>query len=272
MALGPVLRGAALVVFAVAGAAPAQDEVPDLDAGAAPIPSPPPTEPPPPPVESYHVVVDGISKGPFLLVTLEEMIEDDEISLATLVWKPGMAEWRAASAFPELVALIAPEQETIELGRHFLVGIWEGSLVDERGVEWRWKVRYEGDGAFIGSQSRKAPDDPRPTVDAWEGTWTARKIDDTSYVYSATETVGGRTTNTQSVITYDGAESFVFETTGIRMVLLERIKLEDDDDASDEGSGDEDDEGDGGEDEAADVTPDDATGEAVPEAPVESDG
>ena len=65
--------------------------------------------PPPPPVPTvaYHVVVNGAAAGPFGMQELSQMVSNGQLQQNTLVWKPGMSNWAAASTIPELVSLIS---------------------------------------------------------------------------------------------------------------------------------------------------------------------
>lgn len=58
----------------------------------------------PPPVPnqtSFHVVVNGQQAGPFDMTTLQQMINQQQVSRESLVWKQGMINWTAAGQVPE---------------------------------------------------------------------------------------------------------------------------------------------------------------------------
>jgi len=62
--------------------------------------------PPPIPQQStYHVAVNGQQSGPFDLNTLKQMINNNQLSSDSLVWKQGMTQWIAVSQVEELNAL-----------------------------------------------------------------------------------------------------------------------------------------------------------------------
>src|SRR5688572_6148935 len=52
--------------------------------------------PPIPGVAVYHVAVGQTQAGPFDLVMLQKQAQTGEFNRATLVWKPGMAQWTKA--------------------------------------------------------------------------------------------------------------------------------------------------------------------------------
>ena len=58
--------------------------------------------PPPIPVVAYHVAINGQAAGPFDLATLKQMAVAGQFAAASLVWKPGMAEWAKAETVDEL--------------------------------------------------------------------------------------------------------------------------------------------------------------------------
>lgn len=64
--------------------------------------------PPPPPLpEVYYVVQEGRQAGPYSGTEIARLVAEKQVSAQTPVWKPGLAEWKAAADFAELVALIA---------------------------------------------------------------------------------------------------------------------------------------------------------------------
>lgn len=58
--------------------------------------------PPPIPALGYHVAVNGAATGPFDSATLGQMVATGNLSGESLVWKPGMTEWRRAADVDEL--------------------------------------------------------------------------------------------------------------------------------------------------------------------------
>jgi len=64
--------------------------------------------PPPPPIpkaQTYHVVIDGKSKGPLTMVQLKSLIEMDKVTQETLVWREGMSGWEDIASLDELSGL-----------------------------------------------------------------------------------------------------------------------------------------------------------------------
>ncbi len=63
--------------------------------------------PPPPPIVQFHVSVNGQQQGPFDINTLQQMVNNKQLTKETLVWKQGFANWTAAGQVPELANLFA---------------------------------------------------------------------------------------------------------------------------------------------------------------------
>ncbi len=64
----------------------------------------------PPPIPgalSFHVAVNGQQVGPFDVPALQQQATAGSLTRASLVWKPGMAQWVAAGEVPELASLFA---------------------------------------------------------------------------------------------------------------------------------------------------------------------
>jgi membrane protease subunit (stomatin/prohibitin family) len=82
-------------------AAPAPQAVPAPSAG-----GPAAAQPPPIPgaatAVAFHVARDGKQAGPFDVAAIGEGIAGGKITRATLVWRPGMAQWTAAEQVAEL--------------------------------------------------------------------------------------------------------------------------------------------------------------------------
>lgn len=66
----------------------------------------------PPPIGSahavWHVAEAGRATGPFTLAEIGEAIAAGRVGAATMVWRPGMAEWRTAGEVDDLAGLLAP--------------------------------------------------------------------------------------------------------------------------------------------------------------------
>ena len=65
------------------------------------------TPPPPPSPSAFHLVLNGQQAGPYDFTTVQQFIGQGIVNPATLVWKPGMAQWAAAQTVPELASLFA---------------------------------------------------------------------------------------------------------------------------------------------------------------------
>ncbi len=63
--------------------------------------------PPLPAAVQFHVAISGQQAGPFDLAALGEKVKGGGVTRESLVWKPGMASWTAASAVPELATVFA---------------------------------------------------------------------------------------------------------------------------------------------------------------------
>jgi membrane protease subunit (stomatin/prohibitin family) len=65
--------------------------------------------PPPLPAQAlFHVEAGGQSTGPFSVAQLQAGVAAGQVTAATLVWSPGMAEWSPAGQVPALAGLFAP--------------------------------------------------------------------------------------------------------------------------------------------------------------------
>lgn len=65
------------------------------------------TAPPPPPVE-WHYLEGGESVGPVGRETLRRAAREGRLRAETLVWTPGMADWRPAAGLRGLEGLFSP--------------------------------------------------------------------------------------------------------------------------------------------------------------------
>ena len=61
--------------------------------------------PPPPPQVQYSISVNGQQSGPFGWEQLQQMVQSDQITKDTHVWKQGMAGWELAGNVQELASL-----------------------------------------------------------------------------------------------------------------------------------------------------------------------
>lgn len=62
--------------------------------------------PPPVPSAGYHVVINGAAAGPFGTDLLAQMVSAGTLGADSLVWKPGMADWRRAGSVDELAEVL----------------------------------------------------------------------------------------------------------------------------------------------------------------------
>lgn len=64
--------------------------------------------PPPTPVSQYFVAVNGQQSGPFSIPQLQQLAQQGQINIQTLVWKQGMAGWEPIANVPEVASALAP--------------------------------------------------------------------------------------------------------------------------------------------------------------------
>lgn len=64
--------------------------------------------PPPAPVSQYFVAVNGQQSGPFSIPQLQQLAQQGQINIQTLVWKQGMAGWEPIANVPEVASALAP--------------------------------------------------------------------------------------------------------------------------------------------------------------------
>lgn len=63
--------------------------------------------PPPPTAPMYHVAINGESRGPYDMATLQGQVQGGTMTRDTLVWTQGMAEWQPAGSVSALGGLFA---------------------------------------------------------------------------------------------------------------------------------------------------------------------
>lgn len=56
----------------------------------------------PPPLPAFHIAINGQQMGPFQKPQLQQYVANGQLTKDTLVWKPGLSNWVAASTLPEL--------------------------------------------------------------------------------------------------------------------------------------------------------------------------
>lgn len=77
--------------------------------GAASAPATGAAAPPPLPGQVlFHIEAGGQATGPFSAEQVASMVAAGQVTPATLVWSPGMAQWTAAGQVPALAALFTP--------------------------------------------------------------------------------------------------------------------------------------------------------------------
>ena len=69
--------------------------------------STPPSPPPIPKAQTYHLAIDGASKGPFTMEQIKAMVHRSEISRDTLAWREGMSGWEKSGSLDELKKLFS---------------------------------------------------------------------------------------------------------------------------------------------------------------------
>lgn len=55
----------------------------------------------------YYVLFEGKQAGPFSVSELSRLISEKKVVKETLVWRPGMAEWKKAEDVPDVLKLVA---------------------------------------------------------------------------------------------------------------------------------------------------------------------
>jgi hypothetical protein len=64
--------------------------------------------PPPAPVSQYYVAVNGQQSGPFSVAQLQQLAQQGQINMQTLVWKQGMAGWEPIANVAEVASALMP--------------------------------------------------------------------------------------------------------------------------------------------------------------------
>lgn len=159
-----------------AGALP---ELGEALAEAAPQPPPPPPQPPAPPPDLppedvYFIAAGETVRGPLSLDEVAAAIAAGEITRATLVWQPGMAEWMTAWDAPALrgrFATTPPEVPGSEAMRQFMIGTWEFVSELGEGMVATTTIAYRPDMTFSGFVTVTMPG-VGPATRAVEGGWS----------------------------------------------------------------------------------------------------
>lgn len=58
--------------------------------------------PPPPPTFSYYAMIDNKQEGPYDKIQFKRLVDNDMVSLSTMVWKDGMDVWKKAKDVEEV--------------------------------------------------------------------------------------------------------------------------------------------------------------------------
>jgi hypothetical protein len=61
----------------------------------------------PNPERLYYAVFEGKQAGPFSETEIARLINDKKVSKETLVWYPGLSNWKTAENIPEILKLVA---------------------------------------------------------------------------------------------------------------------------------------------------------------------
>jgi hypothetical protein len=59
------------------------------------------------PARVYYAVFEGKQAGPFSETEIVRLIADKKLSKETLVWYPGLDNWKTAENIPEILRLVA---------------------------------------------------------------------------------------------------------------------------------------------------------------------
>ncbi|MFW1982258.1 tubulin-like doman-containing protein [Acinetobacter guillouiae] len=70
------------------------------------IPMPPPIMQQP--IYQYHIAINGQNFGPYSYQQVIEMLQQQQINMATMVWREGLANWIAVAQCPELTIPVPP--------------------------------------------------------------------------------------------------------------------------------------------------------------------
>lgn len=65
--------------------------------------------PPPAPVSQYYVAINGQQSGPFSVPQLQQLAQQGQINIQTLVWKQGMAGWEPIANVAEVASALMPQ-------------------------------------------------------------------------------------------------------------------------------------------------------------------
>lgn len=71
-------------------------------------PPPMPGSAPVPPNVKFHIAINGQQWGPYDMNQMNQMAQNGQINVQTMVWKEGMANWMSAGQVPELATLFQP--------------------------------------------------------------------------------------------------------------------------------------------------------------------
>ncbi len=170
-----------------------------------PVPAPgpeaqpvPPPLPAPKPAAQYYYEDNGRPVGPVSLDDLMAKVREGKITRETLVWKIGTAEWVAAKDIRELVDIFGARPPPVPAEQQInrlVVGTWQSeSTTSGVGVLVKTIVTYAADGTFQGSRSWHVPGMRVQITQPISGTWTVKKLTNTSFTATLVMTGEGPTT------------------------------------------------------------------------------
>ncbi|MEG2568993.1 MAG: DUF4339 domain-containing protein, partial [Acinetobacter sp.] len=65
------------------------------------------------PQYQYHIAINGQNFGPYPHASVLDMLRNQQINTATMVWREGLANWISISQCPELAILPPPVMPSI---------------------------------------------------------------------------------------------------------------------------------------------------------------
>ncbi len=55
----------------------------------------------------YHVILDGLTAGPFSAQELSRLISERKVGKDSYIWRPGISKWQTAASLPDVLRLVA---------------------------------------------------------------------------------------------------------------------------------------------------------------------
>ncbi len=148
------------------------------------------TPPPIPKKKEYWVVFGEEQKGPFDLMEIKKMIEENKIVPDTLIWKKGMKNWTEAKKIAELNEFFGkgpPKLSLTQIIKRRLVGTWHAEfekIMNGMPNIVEIEVTYLADGTFTGVHTYRIKElafemsgiEVPPTTITVQGTWKVKPI------------------------------------------------------------------------------------------------